>query len=359
MAELYGKTYARADLLRRVGNLAQVAGMREFTYSSGRADGVKAVEVNTGDFRFELLPSRCLDVAGAWYKGIPLGYFSKSGIRHPSYFRRTDSCGFTDSFLGGVLTTCGLHNIGPAAENAGRRHESHGGIANMPAEEICLRERWDGDVCRFSVGGVVRHGNFYDGDLQLRRRVEAVLGEPRFFLEDEVENLDFSPAPCLLLYHCQFGFPLLDAATRLVLPHVRNSWVRPGGAPEAMRDHGVFGVPADGAEETVFYHRFAPDSDGWAVACLFNPELGADGLGVYVKFDATTLPLLIQWKMLRSREYVCGLEPANARLDDRTADEMERVMLQPLEKRRFRLEIGVVEGALGVQSLAHKDVTDG
>lgn len=336
MPNLFNSDLDRPSLLRRVGNLSQVAGIREYTYNSGRAAGVKAVEVSTGPLRYEVLPDRCLDIANLYYKGVPAGYVSKSGIRHPSYYGETNPTGFHEMFLAGALTTCGLNNTGPATQNG----PMHGNISNMPAEKIGVEERWDGDDCEFVVRGVVHHSVFYHGDMILRRTITSRLGGSHFRIEDEVENLDFAPAPCLLLYHCQFGWPFLDESTRLLTSPGRQTEARKGVPEDAVKDCAVFGPPVDGQAEQCFYHTFTPDAEGFAAACLFNPELG---LGAYVRYKTDTLPLMVEWKMLRSREYVCGLEPATAKLDDRTPEEMSANTLAPLEKRRFVVELGVVE----------------
>lgn len=344
MVEIFGKRYNRAELLRRVGNPAQIGGIREYSYTSGRADGVKAIEIDTGSLRYELLVSRCLDIAFASYRGIPFGYVSKSGIRHPAYFAKNDPTGFHDNFLGGVLTTCGLHNIGPAAEGGGRPHQLHGELANMPAEMVSLREEWIHDECIFSVEGEVRHSSFYHEDLVLRRKVSSRFGTSSLRIEDEIENRDFTPSPCIVLYHIQFGFPLLDVCSRLFTSPAAALTTRTGKRLDGDTRHTIFAGPSDGAEETCFYHDLVPDADGYAVACLFNPELGEKGIGVYIRYHTAALPVFVQWKMLRSREFVCGLEPASARLDGRDAGELAACMLQPLEKRHFQLELGVVEG---------------
>ncbi len=356
MPVLFGKRHSREELLRRIGNTAQIAGIREYTYSSGRADGVKAAHINNGLLTVETLPGRCLDIASLSYKGIPAGYYSKSGLRHPAYFAKTDPTGFHANFLGGVLTTCGLLNIGPAANSGERMHPLHGELSAIPAEKIAVSEQWDGDECIFHISGEVRHAAFYHEDLVLRRRISTSLGSPFVSIEDEVENCDFAPVSCLLLYHIQFGYPFLSESTRLITSPMVKSTVRPGTPESELQRFATFGPPVDGAAEACFYHTFAPDPNGWAIACLFNPDLGADGLGVYVRYRTDTLPYFIQWKMLRSREYVCGLEPANAPLDsvDRTPDIVASVTLHPLEKRRYRLELGFVESVDALHNLVEK-----
>lgn len=352
MTKLFGKEFSRKELYRRVGNLAQVAGISEYTYNSGYADGVKAVRINTGVLDFEVLPSRCLDISHGSYKGVPFGYFSKSGIRHPSYFCKADPSGFADNFFAGVLTTCGLHNIGGPSVYNGEQHYLHGEVANKPAELVSVKEEWQGDDCLFTVSGEIHHSQFYGHDLVITRKISAVLGQSVVIIEDEVENRDFAPSACMLLYHSQFGWPFLGPATKLITSPHESLKPRAGTPEDAVKTCDSFVDPADGVEEQCFYHKFKPDSEGRATACLFNPELGEKGMGVYVRYDMSTLPEFIQWKMLRSREYVCGLEPAACSLDNRDDATMRRIELAPMEKRRFRLEYGVLEGEAACRELA-------
>ncbi|MCC8179957.1 MAG: aldose 1-epimerase family protein, partial [Planctomycetes bacterium] len=308
------------------------------------ADGVKAIEVDTGLLKFESLPSRCLDIPRASFKGVPFAYLTKSGIRHPAYFSKRDPEAFLENFFAGVLTTCGLHNIGGPSEYQGVQHQLHGEIANMAAEKVCVKEEWSGDDCLFTISGEVHFSRFYAHDMILRRTISTKLGANSFTVEDEVENLDFAPSACLLLYHSQFGYPFLDSTTKLISSPIAKTAPRPGVTEEQAENFGTFDPPSDGREEECYYHTFKPDAQGRATACLFNPVLGEKGMGVYIRYDTSTLPYFIQWKMLRSREYVCGLEPASAALEDRTDEMMKAVTLQPLEKRKFKLEIGVLEG---------------
>lgn len=344
MPKLFGREYSREELIRHVGNISQIGGIREYTFNSGRADGVKALEVSTGRLRFTVVPSRCLDIAFASFRDFPFGYISKSGLRHPSYFSKTDAGGFVDNFFGGLLTTCGFGNIGGPQEYKGKHHGLHGELSNMPAEHLQAREAWRGDDLHFEISGEIHHSRFCGEDMILRRTISTRLGCSSIFIEDEVENLDLAPATCLLLYHINLGFPLLSAATKLLLPpgsEVRN---RPGTAPEEVAKCRAFGEPVDGYAERCFYHTLKPHTDGMATACLYNPELTLKGMGVYVRYDVSTLPNLVQWKNMCSREYVCGLEPGSAPLENRDDETMAANTLRPFEKRRFRVEIGVVEG---------------
>ncbi len=97
-------------------------------------------------------------------------------------------------------------------------------------------------------------------------------------------------------------------------------------------------------EEECFYHTFN-GADGMAKVCLFNPKLGEKGMGVYVKYHISQLPVFLQWKMMRSREYVCGFSPSTNFAEGRKdALEKNRIeYIEPLEKRTFQIEVGITE----------------
>jgi hypothetical protein len=90
-----------------------------------------------------------------------------------------------------------------------------------------------------------------------------------------------------------------------------------------------------------------------AAVCLFNPELGSDGMGVYVRYNTRQLPVFLQWKMMRSREYVCGLNPATTYAEGRkqALEKNEVMFINPLEKCVFSVEIGVIEGVSFLENL--------
>ena len=55
-------------------------------------------------------------------------------------------------------------------------------------------------------------------NLVLTRRIEAQLGGRAIAILDRVENRGFRPTPHMLLYHFNFGWPLLDQGSRFLAP---------------------------------------------------------------------------------------------------------------------------------------------
>ena len=133
MAFVYGKQLTKRELLKRVGDISQLAGARECTLESGKSRGVSVVDVKTGSgLNFTILPDRGMDIAWADYKGIALGFISKTGIVAPSYYEPNGN-DFLRGFYGGLLTTCGLTYMGTACVDNGKSLGLHGRASNTPA----------------------------------------------------------------------------------------------------------------------------------------------------------------------------------------------------------------------------------
>jgi hypothetical protein len=280
MAKLYGRTISKADLSRRVGQMSQIAGARACELTSGRAKGVEAIDIRTGTgFEFTVLPGRALDIAWVSYKGIQVSYVSKTGVVAAPYFEEKGFDGFLRNFFAGLLTTGGLANIGVPCQDGDESLGLHGRISNTPAEDVCVSQGWQGD---------------------------------EYVIRDVVENAGSKPEPLMLLYHCNFGYLIVSAATRL---HTSSGSIEPRDAVAATgtAEHDRFIEPQAGYVEQCFYHTLKA-KDGRAFAALFNEGLG---IGAYVRYRVETLPRFLQWKMMGEHEYVVGLEPATGRLDGR------------------------------------------
>lgn len=342
MADLFGKKYTKKELIQRIGNIEQIGGFRQGMLTEGRAAGTKTIQVDTGVLSLTLLPSRCLDIANATYKGIPFGYISKSGIRNPSYFLEREDRGFIDNFFGGLLTTSGLNNIGsPSQDPAGRKYGLHGEMTNIPADEISVNQYWENDELYFEVKATMHHSRFYGEDILFQRTISTALGSGKFTIHDVIENLDFKEFPLFFLYHINFGFPLVSENSRILCScSVEELTPRTDFASSRIDKAFSFESPIDQMEEECFYYKF---SDSQVKIALENPDLLGHGIRAYLSYDTSQLPEFVEWKMMRSREYLCGFAPGTNRLEGREnalKNESVRV-LRPLEKAEFTIEMGI------------------
>lgn len=342
MATIFGKNYSRKELLQKTGNLNQIGGITSFEYLNGRAAHTQALRLDTGTLSLILLPSRCLDIAFASYKGIPFSYLSKSGIRNPEYFSENGSRGFLDNFYGGLLTTSGLNSIGSPSSIDGRDYGLHGEISNLPAETVSVDQFWEQDELIFTVKAVMHQSRFYGEDLLFTRELRTWLGSNKIILQDTVENLDSIPTPVFLLYHMNFGFPLTDEHAYITSSAIDKIVPRTAAAAAGTDAAFTIEAPEPLREEECFYYYFKEKD---VKISINNPALGVSGLSAYIKYNTGQFPEFVEWKFMRSREYVCGFAPSTNRLEGREqALKNESVKyLDPLEKITFKTEIGVEE----------------
>ena len=207
--KLNGRSYTKRDLEARVGRLEQIGGVRRFAWSEGREAGTDMIEVRTGaGLRFLVSPSRAMDISLAEFGGSPLTWQAVGGDAHPSYY---DNRGaeMLRTAVGGLLMTCGLSYVGAPGEDDGQAFGLHGRVHHLAARHVGAVGQWRGDEYEMTVSGTVEENAIFGENLRLTRIIRSRLGENRICVTDEVENVGFTETPLMLLYHCNFGFPLV------------------------------------------------------------------------------------------------------------------------------------------------------
>jgi hypothetical protein len=312
MATYLGRTWTKSELLQFLGDSQQIAGAVPFVLSDGKAEGVKGIRVDTGGgLSFTVLPGRGMDIAGASYRGLALNLLTGTGITSPAYYEEP-GLNWLRGFFAGLLTTCGITNAGAAGPDQGRPFGLHGRVSNSGAEDLAIDQEWEGDEYLIRVKGRVREAMALIGEnMTLTRRIETRLGAKGFSLYDAIENRGFDAQPLMLLYHFNFGFPLLGPNARVVGP-IRGIEPRD---EQARVDRGVeealsFSAPIPNYPEKVFFLDLAADKDEWTFVGLVNRDLGGGTpLGIVMRFNRRELPTFTEWKNPARGFYVLGLEP--------------------------------------------------
>jgi hypothetical protein len=344
---LYGSDITSNELLRRVGRLDQVAGLRLVTLGDGNERGVRVLEFRTGSgFIFEVLVDRAFDIGRCEFQGKPLAWESPVGYGGP-WFGEFVDLGFLRNWGGGLLTTCGLdHALFMAEDTAAHYHyppkqtESfglHGRVSNRPATLVGYGTRWDGDQAILWAEGEVSQASVFGENLLLRRRIETRIGDASLKIHDEVTNAGWDPTPHMLLYHINIGFPVVDEGSQILVP-TRTAIPRGEFEPETYR---TLDAPQPGFVEEVIEHDVIAEADGNVPVGIINRKRG---IGAYEIFDARQLPAHFVWRMMGEGTYVVGIEPCTnrpaGRLDARERGEL--IILQPGETRRYELELGAL-----------------
>jgi hypothetical protein len=340
----FTREYSPEELAHYCGNPGQLARITSSELREGKERGVHCLDFHTGSgFNFTVLPGRGMDIAFAEYRGRNLVWQSPTSIVAPEYYE-AEGWNWIRGFFGGLLTTCGLLNVGIPDTYKGEPVGAHGRITYTPASNVSHDVVWGGTDLYLLARGEMRETRPPYYNLVLRRRIQAVAGEKSVRIHDTVRNEGFERVPHQIMYHINVGFPILSRTSRLISAS-QIITPRDAAADDAKEHYMVCTDPTPAYAEKVYYHSLVPCSDGRCWAAVVNQELDG-GLGLYVKYDPDQLPLLVQWKMMGQGMYVVGMEPANTQ-GIGMARQLGRGTLRHLDPGQeidYVLEIGVLAG---------------
>ena len=354
MASYLGKKWTKQSLRSYLSSEAAVAGAFPFIYSDGKADGVRGIQIRTGSgLEFQVVPGRAMDIFGCSYRGIPLQFTSATGMTNPGYYEEP-GLSWLRTFFGGLLATCGISASGAPSVDEGAAYGLHGRIGNAAAEDVSIAQRWVGDEYVITVSGSMREASVMGENLILTRAITTRLGSTTIAIEDVIENRGFRAEPLMMLYHFNFGFPLLSETARIIVP-ARSTAPRD---PQSAADDGVaecrrFPGPSPEYREKVFFHDVAAGVDGRTFVALANADVGGKPLAVVVRYDRNELPRLTEWKMAGSGCYVCGLEPGTVNPIGRAAARKGGLMptIEAQQVYRVGIELEVLDSEEAIQGL--------
>ena len=93
----------------------------------------------------------------------------------------------------------------------------HGRISHIPPQNVHVTTEWQGDDYVLVIEGEVRQSALFGENLLLTRRITTRLGATSFRAEDCVRNDGFRTTPHMLLYHCNFGYPVVSPYSELIV----------------------------------------------------------------------------------------------------------------------------------------------
>lgn len=328
----------------KICNPLQMGGIETSVLNNGAGRGVRIAWINTGSgLRYKVVIDRGMDIAEAFFNQHGLAWISRAGIRPPEH-AAMNGLEWLRNWGGGLVTTCGISNMGsPESDEHGERG-LHGRISNIPAEIISIRQPDpQNGMLGFSISGIVRESRVFGLHLELERTISGTLGIPEILISDRVTNRGNGPAPHMILYHCNMGWPLIDAGTQL---NWNGKWKSRGSklddeifheggsfrkCPEPMDSH------QDGGEACAFID-IDPDQKGYCRCSAQNPALG---IGLEITFRKDQLPWLINWQHWGKGEYVTALEPGtNLTVGQSQArKDGTLIILAPGESREYDLRL--------------------
>jgi Domain of unknown function (DUF4432) len=279
------------------------------TLRGGLSDGVETLEIHNGLLKFIVVPTRGMGIWKAWLNDFEIGWQSPvRGPVHPAFvdLGEPGGLGWLDGF-DELFVRCGLVSNGAPefADNGKLLYPLHGRIANRPAHDVSVS--FNAATNTLSVRGVVEESRFHITKLRLTSTISTQLGSNKITVVDAIENFAETPQEVQMLYHVNFGTPLLEAGAQVVFPY-KTLVPRNAHAAGKISEWDYYPAPTPGLEEQVYFFDLYADNAGTTQVMLKNAH--GDKAAV-LEFNPEHLPCFSLWKNpagLRDG-YVTGLEP--------------------------------------------------
>jgi len=355
---IYVEKWSISDQELKVGENWRIEKRRLY---GGVSDGVDVITVDNGQLSFIIIPTRGMGIWKGEYRGTFLGW--KSPIKtpvHPSHINLEARGGL--GWLNGfneMIVRCGLSHFGAPGvdvitDNMGKKREVmltlHGRIANIPAEVVKVRINL-GHPVKLEIEGVVYERSMFGSNLRLTSSITTTLESNSLTISDVVENLRGTPDEMQLLYHCNYGQPILEDGARFVAP-IEKVAPRDLIASEGIENFDRYGPPQSGFIERVYFMKLMADENGDTLVALINRS---GDKAVSLRYSLKNLPCFVLWKNTSSLEdgYVTGLEPGtsfpNVKSFERNRGRV--VTLKPGEKYHSEVTMAVHLGKDNVQKV--------
>lgn len=340
--------------------------VRSYTLRGGLQEGVQVVEVHNGRLSFAILPTRGMGIWKGNCGAVHLGWNSpvKDPV-HPGFVNELEHGGL--GWLKGFnewFVRCGIANFGPPGvdnltDADGKTIASvpltlHGKIANIPARAVSIEVSDHG----ITVRGEVDEAMMFGPALRLNTEIHTDFGSGALTVIDTVTNLGNRPAEHQMLYHINYGPPLLEEGARTVVP-IRTVAPRDPRAAEGVASFDQYGAPQPGFAEQVFFYQLLGDPETDETLAMLRNAAGDQAS--LLRYSLRDFPYFTVWKNTGGLDegYVTGLEPSNSFPNHRSFERrMGRVIsLKGGASRTTRLRIETLETAAAVEAAENEIAT--
>ncbi len=310
------------------------------TLHGGLQDGVDIIDINNGTFSFSVLPTRGMGIWKGKFADCKVGWNSPSqGPVHPKFVNLTERNGI--GWLKGfdeMIVRCGLTYHGQPSYDGEDFLPLHGKIANIPARFVAVEV----DDDKISIEGVVDESEMFGPQFRLYTKIETEFCSNKITITDEIENIGGTESEMEVLYHCNFGEPILEKGSKLVLP-IQEMSPRNEDAVNGLKTVDVFDAPTPNYPEQCFFYKLLAKSNGKTLAILKN---ATSEKAVVLRFNKKELPCFTLWKNTVAEKdgYVTGLEPGTSYPNPKSYEREKRRLknLAPGEKHSMTLSLEIL-----------------
>jgi len=329
--------------------------VRKHVLHGGRQEGVEVIDVDNGELRFRIVPTRGMSMQNVVSGDIRLGWDSPvRDLVHPKLvnLESRQGLGWLEGF-NEWMVRCGLEFFGGPGtdefiDNTGNKAKMdltlHGKIGNIPASvvEVAVDRSAPFEI---RIRGRVDETCMHGPKLELWTEISTQAGSDAFRISDKIANRSAKEQEFGVLYHANYGPPLMEEDARFVGPVKRVAPINAYAASDAST-YDVCRGPMPGVAEQVYcLWLWADQNDRTKV--MFRNARGDKA--VVMAFSLKDLPYFTIWKNPVAVEdgYVTGLEPGTGFPRNRAIERrLGRVpVLGPHQSRTFTLDFLVLGDA--------------
>ena len=334
------------------------------TLHGGKQEGVDLIVVDNGRLSFSVIPTRGMGVLEVKLDDVRLGWDSPvKEVVHPRHIRLSDRGGL--GWLEGFnewMVRCGLEFAGHPGKdkfinNVGDEAEMdltlHGKVGNIPASEVeVVIDR--SPPHRIRVRGRVDERMFYGPKFELWTEISTEPGANTFRMEDTLRNHSAHDQEFQIIYHANYGPPLLEPGARFVGAVQRITPLNDHAA-KSVNTFSEYAAPTKGFIEQVYCLQPFADARNRTTIMLRN---AAADRAVTMSFAVDQLPYVTLWKNTTALEegYVTGLEPGTGfPFNRRVERQFGRVpKLHAGQSRLFVIDYAILTGETEVERAAEE-----
>ncbi|WP_312061609.1 aldose 1-epimerase family protein [Pantoea septica] len=275
----------------------------------GKQEGSKVLTITSKNgLTIALSPTRGMDLLHVNGDGVRLGWDSPvNEVVNPAYINleSRNGLGWLEGF-NEMMVRCGYEWTGHPVTKDGRIYTLHGKAGNTPASrvEVTVDEKAPHEI---RVRGLLKENTFKKANLETWTELRYVPGAKSFTLHDVLTNRGDYPHDYQIIYHSNFGTPILEKGARFIAPLKSvspfNDYAKTG-----LKAWNTYDAPTKDFDEMVFNLVPKADSSGKTLAAVINSK---GDKGASIEFDTHQLPLLTMWKNTDTLKqgYVTGIEP--------------------------------------------------
>lgn len=278
----------------------------------GKQEGSKIITlVSENGLTIVLSPTRGMNLLHAQGFGVRLGWDSPvKEVVNPAFINleSRNGLGWLEGF-NEMMVRCGYEWTGHPTTADGQLYTLHGKAGNTPASRVEVEVN-ESAPYEIRIRGLIKESTFKKADLQTMTELRYVPGSNSFSLHDVLTNHADYPHDYQIIYHSNFGKPILEEGARFIAPLANvspfNDYAKGG-----IKTWNTYSAPTKDFDEMVFNLTPLADANQQTLAAVINK---AGDKGAAIGFNVSQLPVLTMWKNTDTEKqgYVTGIEPGTS-----------------------------------------------